>query len=108
MRPSTAPSPFGLTSPRPPASACTSPPAKANRATAPLYERFNETREMTELTVEASADLPWIGGWAIGSDAEAELSQENGTVRCIHPGLGIEVRWTLSSSEVRLFPESAN
>ena len=41
------------------------------------------------------------------SKPEAELSEENGTVRCTHPGLGIEVRWTLSSSEVRLFQGSA-
>jgi len=43
----------------------------------PYYERFGETREMTRLDVETSAELPWVGGWLIpvgGEFVDAEAS----------------------------------
>jgi uncharacterized heparinase superfamily protein len=33
------------------------------RATGPVHERFGETREAPILTVEARAELPWLGGF---------------------------------------------
>jgi uncharacterized heparinase superfamily protein len=39
--------------------------AEARPLRVPYYERFGETREMTRLEVEATAELPWVGGWLI-------------------------------------------
>jgi uncharacterized heparinase superfamily protein len=67
---------------------------------APLHERFNETREATEVFLEASAALPWAGGWLVLFDAAAEppdvelhVEEGGGVVRCGGAGAGFELLW---------------
>jgi uncharacterized heparinase superfamily protein len=64
-------------------------------APAPLHERFNETREMTETAWEAEAELPWIGGWALAwmerPEEAWELAYEDGRIRARSDGL--EIGW---------------
>jgi uncharacterized heparinase superfamily protein len=67
---------------------------------APLHERFNETRQATEVFLEASAELPWVAGWLVlfdgGTQApDVELHQEEGVVllRRRHADAVYELRW---------------
>jgi uncharacterized heparinase superfamily protein len=63
-------------------------------ALAPLHERFNQTREMTEWAVEADAELPWLGGFALAPGALAggwRLDFEEDAV--LARVAGFEIRW---------------
>jgi hypothetical protein len=75
--------------------------AQARAYRAPLHERFNETREMTELRVEAEAELPWAGGWWIelggGGRPAVELRFERGALQAVIAGRGLRVRWELGA-----------
>jgi hypothetical protein len=68
-------------------------------ASAPLHERFGETRSMRALTVELPTRLPWSGGWWIDFRAEtAALAPELHTAEAVltlRPPTGDapEVRW---------------
>jgi uncharacterized heparinase superfamily protein len=87
------------------------------RAPSPLHERFNETQEMTEVSVESEVVLPWVGGWLIhfvsaeptdeaNPDEIRDLTQEldwtfdNGSLHviCRHPAAPVEIRWRPASS----------
>jgi hypothetical protein len=71
----------------------------ASTALVPLHERFNQTREMTEWAVEADAELPWLGGFALAPGGVADdwrLDFEAGEV-CARVA-GFELRWRVSSS----------
>jgi uncharacterized heparinase superfamily protein len=60
----------------------------------PLHAQFNHSREMTESGVEAEVELPWVGGFALASDALAgdwQLDFEGGAV--LARVAGFEVRW---------------
>jgi uncharacterized heparinase superfamily protein len=61
----------------------------------PLHERFNETREMTELALEVEAPLPWAGGyvisWVGGPAEDWELVYEHDRVRA--QTVGLEIEW---------------
>jgi uncharacterized heparinase superfamily protein len=64
------------------------------RGRVPLHERFNQTREMTEVGVEAEAALPWVGGFALASGALARDWQLELADGVVHARLaGCEIRW---------------
>jgi len=83
--------------------------AEAHLQRVPYYERFGERREMTRLAAEATADLPWGGGWliAIGGDCaggvpseldcEVSLRGERAQLRCAGD-LEVMVSWDLGRS----------
>jgi hypothetical protein len=75
----------------------------------PYYERFGETREMTRLEVEASAELPWVGGWLIpihadavdgdASDFSCDLRVQEGQVQLRCTGsVELTAAWDLGAS----------
>jgi hypothetical protein len=69
-------------------------------ATAPLHERFNQTREMAEVALEAEAVLPWVGGFVLDlADAERDwqVRFEDAVIVASSPGGGCELRWQLPS-----------
>jgi len=75
--------------------------ASAERRAVPYHERFNETREMTELFVECEAALPWAGGWWIGAAPLGEpapsLRLEAAVVELrVDAGGPLELRWDLA------------
>jgi len=61
---------------------------------APLYERFNETREMTEIHRAVDVELSWWGGYSLGWDRSEELavSVEPAGIRAETEGITIEWR----------------
>ncbi|MGH7287502.1 MAG: heparinase II/III domain-containing protein, partial [Myxococcota bacterium] len=69
------------------------------RASAPLHERFGETREMSEVALEADAELPWVGGFALSFGTHAtgdfELRSQPGLV--VARAGGFEIRWQLAA-----------
>ena len=74
---------------------------------APLHERFNETREATEVFQETNAQLPWVGGWLVLFDAgtqapDIELRAEEGVsfVRCRHPSFNWQLRWRPGAAQM--------
>ncbi len=80
--------------------------ASVRRTPAPLHERFNSTREMTELYVELEAGLPWLGGWLIELDPKSPPSRvewvaERGVaaVRLRSGTLHIDLRWDPTQSD---------
>ena len=80
--------------------------ADARRASAPLHEEFNVTREMAELFVEADSPLPWAGGWALLFDGdegpfEAELRWEEGVLQasCRSAGFEVALHWRLAADD---------
>jgi hypothetical protein len=75
----------------------------------PYYERFGEAREMTRLEVEASAELPWVGGWLIpvggeavaagASDSSCDLHVRGGQVQLRCTGsFELTVSWDLGAT----------
>ncbi|MFQ5418110.1 MAG: heparinase II/III family protein [Myxococcota bacterium] len=80
----------------------------AGRRSAPYHGHFGETREMTCVEVEASALLPWIGGWwipcgpALRSDSEeieCDLHIREGRVELVlRGGSELTARWNLDGS----------
>jgi hypothetical protein len=81
--------------------------AAATPRAAPIHERFGETEERTRLDVEATGELPWIGGWLIrccspehSPEVASDLRIENGTVRLECSGdFEISVRWRVAAGE---------
>ncbi len=81
---------------------------------APLHERFNSCRPMTELFVEADAELPWLGGWVLTFDSERTLdrlelcTERNGaTLHCdTGPGtIALRWDWGRGAVEIESHPE---
>lgn len=73
---------------------------KADRTSAPLHERYGETREMAELCVEWEGPLPWLGGWWLRFEGPSDpprvtLSRDGGIVRVSieEPGARWRLRW---------------
>ena len=65
-------------------------------AGAPLHERFNQSREMVEIAVEAEAALPWVGGFVLGlSGVERgwQVGVEEGVIVARAGEPGLELRW---------------
>jgi hypothetical protein len=65
----------------------------------PLHERFHQTREMTEVAVEAEATLPWVGGFVLGLAAAAgdwQVGLDAGVVAARSEAARLELRWSLS------------
>jgi uncharacterized heparinase superfamily protein len=72
----------------------------------PLHERFNQTREMTEVALEADAPLPWAGGFVLGlarPEGDWQMTSEAGEIVASSPGRGLELRWRPDAAA----PESA-
>jgi uncharacterized heparinase superfamily protein len=72
---------------------------RAVRLGAPLHERFNQTREMAEIAVEAEAALPWLGGFVLGlAGAERgwQLGIEEGAIVARAGEPPLELRWRLA------------
>ncbi len=70
------------------------------RALVPLHERFNHTREMTEVAIEAETALPWVGGFVLGLDgpeADWHLALEDGAVVARAAAAGLELRWCVTA-----------
>jgi uncharacterized heparinase superfamily protein len=68
----------------------------------PLHERFNQTREMTEVALEVDAELPWAGGFVLGfagPEEEWQMAIEAGEIVARAPRRGLELRWQPGSSE---------
>jgi uncharacterized heparinase superfamily protein len=68
------------------------------RVAAPLHERFNETREMAEVTLSSEAPLPWVGGFLIGfgeRETDWQLAFEDGVVVARAAAAGLELRWRI-------------
>jgi len=66
------------------------------RLTAPLHERFNQTREMPELALEAEAALPWLGGFVLalaGAERGWQIGVEEGVVVARAGAPSLELRW---------------
>jgi uncharacterized heparinase superfamily protein len=62
----------------------------------PLWERFNQSREMTEVAVETEAALPWAGGFVLGlagPEGDWQMTGEAGQIVASAPGRGLELRW---------------
>jgi uncharacterized heparinase superfamily protein len=77
----------------------------ARSQTVDLHERFNESRPMTELFVEATGELPRLGGWAIvfnPGEVDIDAHHEAGHVQisCSTAGIGTTVRWNLKAGQV--------
>ena len=73
---------------------------------APLHERFNQTREMSEVAIESDARLPWVGGFVLelgGGEMEWQVALEDGVVVLRAAAQGLELRWRLLPAG----PESA-
>jgi uncharacterized heparinase superfamily protein len=70
---------------------------KVSRRIAPLHERFNQTREMTEIAVESSATLlPWVGGFVLGvtgPEGDWQVGFEDGVVVARALVDDLELRW---------------
>lgn len=65
-----------------------------SRSRVPLHERFNQTREMTEVVLEAEAALPWVGGFALASGALVRDWQLDLADGVVHARVaGCEIRW---------------
>ena len=63
-----------------------------------------ESRPMTELFVEATAELPWLGGWAVVfNPLEINARYEAGQVQIsCNSAAGREtLRWNLEAGQVR-------
>jgi len=73
--------------------------AAAISHSAALHERFGETREMTELRVEAETALPWVGGWWIGAGAGPDLALDvrDGSVAVRRNGSALAI-WKASAT----------
>jgi uncharacterized heparinase superfamily protein len=74
---------------------------RVSRARVPLHERFNQAREMTEVVVEADAELPWVGGFALAQGAvvrDWQLLALEGGVVCARIR-GCEILWSPSASD---------
>lgn len=71
--------------------------AAARCETAPLHERFGETREMQRLVVEETASLPWTGGWWIAPgashDAGATLEPDADLLCARLARAGVALKW---------------
>ncbi len=70
-----------------------------------LHERFNESRQMTELFVEAAARLPWFGGWAVvfnagDLDINARFEAGHVQVSCNTAAGRTILRWNLEAGQV--------
>ena len=71
----------------------------ATRRPAPLHERFNQTREMTEIAIEVETALPWVGGFVAGlagPEGDWQVRFEAGVVAAQRAAAGLELRWTIS------------
>jgi hypothetical protein len=66
------------------------------RETAPLHERFGESRDMPRLVFEVETALPWAGGFRIAFGAPLaappELALEGGVLRLRAADLDVEWR----------------
>jgi uncharacterized heparinase superfamily protein len=91
--------------------------AEARPRGAAYHERFGETREMTRLEVEASAELPWVGGWLIlfsgapdespFAEVECDLCMIDGIVRLQCRGrFELTARWCAATSKPAEAPVS--
>jgi uncharacterized heparinase superfamily protein len=68
----------------------------------PLHERFNQTREMTEVAVEADAGLPWAGGFVVGvagPEGDWQMAVEGGEIVARASARGLELRWQPGSAD---------
>ena len=68
------------------------------RASQPLHQRFNQTRELTEIALETEAELPWVGGFVLGwgtAEDDWRLDFAAGVVRVRLAGL--ELRWQVGA-----------
>jgi hypothetical protein len=75
--------------------------AYASSAQVPLYERFNHTREMTEVALEECAELPWVGGFALHWDSarsDEDWMLEFDGERMLARGPGIALEWQPAAS----------
>jgi uncharacterized heparinase superfamily protein len=62
----------------------------------PLHERFNETREMTEIAFEVETALPWAGGFVLdfgGGEDAWSVRLEDDEVVVLRGAEGRELRW---------------
>ncbi len=69
------------------------------RSQVPLHERFNHTREMAEVALEAEAELPWVGGFALAAGAAGDDWQsrlEDGVVSARSLAADLEIRWRVT------------
>ncbi|MFP8881256.1 MAG: alginate lyase family protein [Myxococcota bacterium] len=83
----------------------------AGTATVELHERFNESRQMTEIFVETTAELPWLGGWAVdfqpgesGLDLDAQYEANHVQVSCKTGAGRTTVSWDLDAAQVEFSP----
>jgi hypothetical protein len=78
------------------------PPGASSVVTAaPLHERFNETREMTEIAYEVETALPWAGGFVLDLGAEPEpwrMHFANEREVVLESAAGLELRWRLAAA----------
>jgi len=78
--------------------------ANATPREAPYHERFGETLERTRLDVEATVELPLVGGWLIRCNAEepssevvCDLGIHDGIVQLeCNGGFEVSARWRFS------------
>jgi len=79
---------------------------RAEKTPVELHERFNESRPMTEISVEVRSALPWVGGWLLLFEstgvAEAEIVEEAGLVRatCRRGSTRMQLVWNVDTSSV--------
>lgn len=73
----------------------------------PLHERFNESRQMTELFVESAGALPWLGGWLLVLDhadpapeVRIEANAGRAIVACRGGDSDFAVRWSIANGQV--------
>ena len=66
------------------------------RLSAPLHERFNRTREMTEIALEAETALPWLSGYVLalaGTERGWQVGFEEGVIVARAGQPSLELRW---------------
>jgi len=66
------------------------------RLAVPLHERFNRSREMAEIAVEAEAALPWLGGFVLGLagvERGWQVGVEEGVIVARAGEPSLELRW---------------
>ncbi len=69
-----------------------------SRSTAPLHERFNQTREMAEVALEIEAELPVVFGFVLGfsgPEGDWQVGLENGAVVARAGAADSELRWRI-------------
>jgi hypothetical protein len=77
----------------------------ASSGSAPLHERFGQTRPMRRHLHCVDADLPWAGGWWItgdaGATADVGLEFDGVRLRAQLPDLQLGLQWRPGSTDVQ-------